>query len=239
MQCYNFASRRSVDNRQTNQRYHSTDCPTIDYRGLRHTGRYLERWAGSAGQVRVPPIWHPIFAVFHFFSLHDCRLYLIHLPRLSTYIETLPPPASSNVLHSAPLSITQGDGASLSMSPLVAQSLPQYWLVESNGPDSYTISHLTSGQYLTYDKTTASSGQPRKVTLSGTSSTTWKISSQRMGGYAIVTATDSMAMCSLPGTTNINCQSFIPDSQTGYQKTQRWQLRRIGIIKIPGIWCIV
>lgn len=158
-------------------------------------------------------------------------------PRLNTYIQTLPGPASLNTDPAAPLSITQVEGtvATVTMSPLASQALSQFWLVEAAGNDSFTISHLTSKRYLGYDRTTAAPGQPGKVTLQGTPASTWKISIERLGGYSIVSTTDAnMAMCSLNSVSNVNCETYLPDGQLGYAQ-QRWVLRRQGLLNMESI----
>jgi hypothetical protein len=155
-------------------------------------------------------------------SMHSLEIKWVHatIPeltkyfRLNTYIQTLPPPASSTVDPTAPPTITQSDDASPStnISPLVGQSLPEYWVIETTGSDLFTISHLTSRRYLAYDKGSAFSGQPRKITLQGTKDSTWRISSQRLEGYSIVSSVDpSIAICSLVGTSDVNGESFVPD----------------------------
>jgi len=113
------------------------------------------------------------------------------------------------------------------MSPLASQALSQYWLVEAAGSGAFTISHLTTRQYLSYEKSSAV-GQLGKVDIQGTNASTWNITLQRLGGYSIVSTSGSTsAICSLVGTSDIDCELFVPDGQPGYNR-QRWQMQRTG-----------
>jgi hypothetical protein len=139
--------------------------------------------------------------------------------RLNTYIQTLPPPDPLAVDPSAPSTITQGDGDTppVTISPLAAQFLPQYWLVESAGADLFTISHFTSKKYLAYDKTTATSTQQGKIVLQA-NAYNWKFSNQRLGGYAL---------CLPIASSGVNGEVFVADGTAGYDR-QRWTLLRSG-----------
>jgi hypothetical protein len=111
-------------------------------------------------------------------------------------------------------------------------SATQYWLIEPS-PSAlglYTISHFMTKQYLVLGATSTVFSVALQTKPPG-SEGLWRISSQRMGGFAIVNSSrPNQVLGVLPGTAEIGCLNFIEDSLAGSHRLQRWQFSRSGLV---------